>query len=138
MSRRTSPHPQAGGHGSLQELAFPKRHAKGRHRAHAAHSILQADRDRRRCWLCMQLRHDHSEHAAGTLHKHHVYMGPLRRISEAEGFYVWLCPQHHTTGREAVHRNHAVCLDLQRQMQEAYEKSHTRQEFMRLTGRSYL
>lgn len=122
----------------LRELAFPKRKAKKRRHAHAGKSILQRDRDRRRCWLCMQLRHDHSEHAEGTLHKHHVFMGPLRSVSEAEGFFVWLCPQHHTDGREAVHRNHAVCVDLQRQMQEAYERSHTRREFVRLTGRSYL
>jgi len=138
MNRPATSHEHTDTSGPLRELAFPKRPAKKKPRRHAAHSILQADRDRRRCWLCMQLRHDYSEHAEGTLHKHHVFMGPLRRLSEAEGFYVWLCPEHHTAGRDAVHMNHAVCLKLQRQMQQVYEKSHTRQEFIRLTGRSYI
>ena len=121
----------------MSGLMFPKKPI-GKHRnRHAKRSILQKDVDRRRCWLCMTLRRDYSEHAAGTLHKHHVYMGPLRSMSEAEGFYVWLCRQHHTDGPQAVHRNAQICRSLPAQMQEAYERTHTREEFLHLTGRSY-
>lgn len=119
-------------------MMFPKTPTKKARMRHAKHSILQRDRDRNRCWLCMRMRRDYSEHASGSLHKHHVYMGPLRRISEAEGFFVWLCPQHHETGPEAVHANARVCEELQEEMQEAYERTHTREEFMALTGRSYM
>lgn len=85
----------------MNGLMFPKRPRKSGKRTHAKSSILQRDIDRNRCWLCMQLRHDYSEHTPGALHKHHVYMGPLRSVSEAQGFYVYLCPKHHTQGPEA-------------------------------------
>ena len=117
-------------------LMFPKAPVRKRGKAHARHSILQTDADRRRCWLCMRM-HDYSEKT--SLHKHHVYEGTaLRRISEAEGFFVWLCPQHHEFGEKAVHRNHETSLQVQRQMQAEFEKRHTREEFIRLIGRSYL
>lgn len=119
-------------------LLFPKQGKKKRRQIHAKCSILQKDIDRSRCWLCMSLNHDYSEHTRGSLHKHHVFMGPLRGISEAEGFFVWLCPQHHEFGEYAVHRNHKTCLQIQQQMQAEFEKKHTREEFIRLIGRSYL
>ena len=122
----------------MSGILFPKRPRKSGRRTHAKSSILQRDIDRNRCWLCMQLRHDYSEHTPGALHKHHVYMGPLRSISEAQGFYVYLCPPHHIQGPEAVHRNAGTCRMLQAQMQKAYEKNHTREEFLQLIGRSYV
>ena len=118
----------------MNGILFQKKTKKRARRAHAKQSILQKDIDRRRCWLCMHMRHDYSEHAHGVLHKHHVYMGPLRDISEGQGFYVYLCPQHHMY----VHRNAEICRSLQTQMQKAYERTHTREEFMQLIGRSYL
>ena len=80
----------------MSGMLFPKGGKRQRARKiHAKSSILQKDTDRRRCWLCMYIQHDYSEHAQGVLHKHHVYMGPLRDTSEEHGFYVYLCPQHH-------------------------------------------
>ncbi|MBQ2641746.1 MAG: hypothetical protein IJG15_07095 [Lachnospiraceae bacterium] len=120
----------------MSALMFPKKPARKRGRAHARHSILQADTDRRRCWLCMRM-HDYSEKI--SLHKHHVYEGTaLRRISEAEGFFVWLCPQHHEFGPMSAHTDIGVRRSLQKEAQREYEKHHTREEFMRLVGRSYL
>ena len=119
-------------------MRFPKSQRKKTKKLHARSSILQKDTDRRRCWLCMKMRGDYSEHAPGTLHRHHVYMGPLRNASEAEGLFVWLCPEHHEHGKDAVHRNADVCRNLQKDMQRRYEQNHTREEFMRLIGRSYL
>ena len=119
----------------MSGMLFPKAGKRQRARKiHAKSSILQKDTDRRRCWLCMYIQHDYSEHAQGVLHKHHVYMGPLRNISEEHGFYVYLCPQHHMR----VHADAGICRILQAQMQKEYERTHTRDEFIRLIGRSYL
>jgi hypothetical protein len=134
---RSGRYPHSDTYGDLGSLMFPKHPGKKRRKAHARHSILQADEDRRRCWLCMMLYHDYSEKAG--LHRHHIFGGTaLRRISEAEGFYVWLCPYHHEFGRMSVHRDIAARRALQMEAQRRYEETHTREEFMRLTGRSYL
>lgn len=77
-----------------------------------------------------------------NLHKHHIYSGPNRHISEREGFFVWLCPHHHTGDAEgshaAVHFNHENAQILHEDCQREYEKTHTREDFMRLIGRNYL
>ena len=123
----------------MSGLLFPKGSSKKRKQIHARSSILQADTDRRRCWLCMRLNGDYAEHMPGALHKHHIYEGRgLRRISEAEGFYVWLCPQHHEFGQVSAHRDIETRRSLQRAAQEVYERKHTREEFLQLIGRSYL
>lgn len=97
-------------------------------------SILQ-EKDGR-CYLCMKL---HDDYSFKFTQIHHVYFGRGRRaVSEAEGFKVYLCPEHHTEGAEAVHRNHDTCLMIQRDMQREYERKHSRRQFMRLTGKSYL
>lgn len=51
---------------------------------------------------------------------------------------VYLCPGHHTAGAEAVHNNHKNMRLLQQDGQRAYEREHTRAEFMELIGRNYL
>lgn len=72
------------------------------------------------------------------LHKHHIYGGPNRRISEEHGFYIWLVPELHNMSRHGVHFNSDWDLELKRHCQREYEKTHTRDEFMALIGRSYL
>lgn len=126
MSRRTT----GGG------LRYPKQKTRAKRQSHAKRSILQKPADRKRCWLCMSRNHDYSEKQ--VLHKHHAFGGPLRSMSEEQGFFVWLCPYHHVMGRDAVHNNPAVNRILQQQIQRMYEASHTRREFMQLAGRSYL
>lgn len=113
-------------------MRFPKEPKRQRRKTHAKHSILQKDADRRRCFLCMA-QGCHGEHAKGALHKHHIFMGPLRSMSEAEGFFVWLCPGHH----RAAHEEPGVNRRLQEKAQRAYESTRTREEFMELTGKSY-
>lgn len=76
------------------------------------------------------------------LQKHHIYGGPNRKISEKEGFFVWLCRAHHTGDEEgnhaAVHFNKTNAQILHEDCQREYEKTHTREEFMQLIGRSYV
>lgn len=73
------------------------------------------------------------------LHKHHIYFGnPLRQISEDNGFWVWLVPELHNASNNGVHFNREFDLALKRECQAEYEKSHSRDEFIKLIGRSYL
>lgn len=77
----------------------------------------------------------------GILHKHHIYYGTgLRGISDKNGFWVYLIPELHNTSENGVHGKNGHNLDmlLKVECQKAYEKEHTREEFMRLIGRSYL
>lgn len=118
-------------------LMYPKAPSRKKRAAHARHSILQGDSDRRRCWLCMKRLEDFREKTG--LHKHHIFEGTaLRRISEAEGFFVWLCPQHHEFSALSAHTDMETRRSLQREAQRRYEEYHSRDEFIRLIGRSYL
>lgn len=73
------------------------------------------------------------------LHKHHIYFGnPLRRISEENGFWVWLRADWHNMADYGVHFNKELNLKLKRECQEKFEETHSREEFMRLIGKNYL
>lgn len=69
---------------------------------------------------------------------HHVFFGPNRKISEKNGFIVPLCNRCHNMSDTAVHFNREKDLFLKRECQKEYELTHTRDEFIRLIGRSYL
>ena len=116
-----------------EELMFPKPEKKKKRKKHKK-SILQ-EKDGR-CYLCMLLNNDYRIHR--VTHEHHIYGGPLRDISEAEGFKVHLCINHHEFAKEAVHENHELLRLLQKICQRKYEETHTRQQFMELIGRNYL
>lgn len=73
-----------------------------------------------------------------NLHKHHIYGGPNRKISEKEGFYVYLCARHHNWSDEGVHFDKDFDLELKQECQRRYEEDHTRDDFMKLIGRNYL
>lgn len=84
----------------------------------------------------MLLKDDYTEKHCET---HHVFDGVARRKkSEAEGLTVRLCIPHHRTGREAVHRNRQMMLLIQQAGQQAYEKDHSRQQWMELMHKNYL
>lgn len=90
-------------------------------------SILQTEKE---CYLTG---------AKQPLHKHHIYFGkPNRRISEENGFWVWLVPQLHNMGNLGVHYNRDLDLKLKKECQAKYEETHTREEFIALIGRNYL
>lgn len=90
-------------------------------------SILQDDE--KHCYLTGR---------AGTLHKHHIYPGYSRQKSEDHGFFVFLTPELHNMSSEGVHFNHELDLRLRRECQRKYEEAHSREEFMKIIGRSYL
>lgn len=77
-----------------------------------------------------------------NLDLHHIFEGTGRRkMSDENGFWVWITHDYHN-GNEpmAVHNNpnQGYDLMLKQQAQREYEKDHTRAEFVKLVGRSYL
>lgn len=72
------------------------------------------------------------------LHKHHVFGGSNRRISEKKGFYIWLIPSLHNLSDKGIHFDKSFDLSVKRACQREYEKTHSREEFMKLIGRNYL
>ena len=89
-------------------------------------SIMQEEKQ---CYFCG---------STVSLEKHHIYMGALRPKSERNGFFVWLCSFHHRDGKNGVHGNRELDLQLKSECQREYEKTHSRQEWMKLIKRNYL
>ena len=78
--------------------------------------------------------------AIGGLQKHHIYAGRNRKVSDQNGFWVWLLPYWHTGSNEAAHCRDGAALDLElkQDCQRKFEETHTREEFRALIGKSYL
>ena len=112
---------------------FPKPVRKKRRKRHRI-SIIQS-KEFHYCFLCAVL---HEDYRWQQTEEHHVYPGPCRDISEAEGFKVYLCLDHHRTGKDAVHNNAGMMGLLKVIVQREYEKTHTRKEFMELVGRNHI
>lgn len=94
-----------------------------------AESILQSEKE---CYITGQ---------TNNLHKHHIFFGHgLRQISEDNGFWVYLSWYLHNGSNEAVHgkNGHDLDLMLKETAQRIFEKTHSREEFMKLIGKSYL
>lgn len=118
----------------MKGLMFPKTAAKKKRKRHKESILNEKDGT---CYLCMRLHNDRRIYH--YTEEHHIFGGnPNRDISEAEGLKVYLCPDHHQIGPEAVHNNHDNMLLLQQDAQRAYEQTHSREEFMGLIGRNYL
>lgn len=115
-------------------MMFPKPIAKKKRKKHPK-SILH-DKGSRTCYLCMLLDGNYNPHI--ILDEHHIFGGPNRIHSEETGLKVYLCPEHHTMGKIAVH-NCKYTMDLMHKIgQRKYEETHTRQEFTKLFGKNYL
>lgn len=106
-------------------MMYPK---PGKHKKRKKHkqSILQ-EKDGR-CYLCMRL--DNNYQIYTGIQEHHVFGGANRDISEAEGLKVYLCLEHHTAGKAAVHNNHENMQIVREDAQRA--------EFITLMGKNYL
>ncbi len=92
-----------------------------------AKSIIQKEKE---CYICRSCR---------NLESHHIFFGEKnRKWSEKYGLKVWLCPYDHRDNKDGVHgQNVAKRLYLQRIAQEAFEKTHSREEFVRIFGKNY-
>ena len=86
--------------------------------------------DQRKCWFC---------HSTMNLHRHHIYFGNAnRKISEQNGFVVYLCYEHHE-GNQGVHHNIENNIKLRKECERWYLKQgHTKEDFIKLIGHNYL
>ncbi len=99
-------------------------------------SIMQ-DKETGQCYLCRILHGDYS--IKSVRQEHHVMGGTAnRRLSEQYGLKVWLDPEHHLYGPEAVHKNAEVAEILHREAQRAFERNYPDLDFRKIFGKNYL
>lgn len=93
-----------------------------------AKSILQRER---KCYITG---------STYNLHRHHIFAGSRRQISEREGFWVYLIGHLHNQSNDGVHgkNGHALDLKLKQDCQRKYEETNSREEWMLLMGKNYL
>lgn len=74
------------------------------------------------------------------LHKHHIFNAYNRYNSERYGLWVWLRWDRHIADSPYAtpHNDAKIDMMLKRAGQRKFEETHTREEFMRIFGRSYL
>lgn len=97
-------------------------------------SIMQ-DKQAHTCYLCMML---HSDFTEKQTQEHHVIFGTAnRKLSEKYGLKVYLCLEHHETGREAVHRNAETALLVKKAAQRAFEKRWPDLDFRKIFGKNF-
>lgn len=78
--------------------------------------------------------------ATASLEKHHIYFGHKNRaVSDKYGFWVWLTSELHR-GTNGVHgkNGHNLDLMLKQSCQKEFEKTNSREMFIKLVGRSYI
>lgn len=88
-------------------------------------SIIQS---KKQCYICGK---------STFLHDHHIFEGSRRQKSEEYGLKVWLCVFHHT-GQDGAHNASWMRDRLHKIGQRKFEETHTREEFIKIFGKSYL
>ena len=68
------------------------------------------------------------------LHEHHIFGGGRRKLSEKYGLKIWLRYDWH----DLAHHNKEFADQLKKMGQRAFEKEHSRAEFMLIFGKNYL
>lgn len=81
------------------------------------------------CFQCGKYEH---------LEKHHIFQGAYRKRAEEYGFVVFLCHDCHNEPPNGVHHNKENRLKLRKQAQREYERTRSREDFIRDFGRNYL
>ena len=69
---------------------------------------------------------------------HHVFFGTAnRKLSDRYGMIVGLCYNHHR-GKNGVHQNRELDLEIKRTAQECFIKMYPEADFLAVFGRNYL
>ncbi len=72
------------------------------------------------------------------LEQHHIFGGVAnRKLSERYGLKVWLCYNCHT-GTDGAQYDPVKNRRLKAEAQEAFEKTHSHEEWMRIIRKNYL
>lgn len=91
-------------------------------------SIISGNR-KGTCYLCKRIT---------RAEEHHIFGGPNRKLSERYGLKVYLCPFCHRDNKNGAHGSREVAEHLKRIGQAAFERDHTREEFVKIFGKNYL
>jgi hypothetical protein len=74
--------------------------------------------------------------ATHDLHRHHIYHGTSnRKVSDDNGFWVWLRWDWHNGAKYGVHSDRLLDLSFKMACQKKFEETHSREEFMELIGK---
>ena len=96
-------------------------------------SVIQQEKE---CYICRNL---YGFENTNNLQEHHILFGTANRSkSEEYGLKVWLCVEHHTAGEWAVHKCRDRDIYLKKIAQRKFEETHTREEFIRTFGKSFI
>lgn len=88
------------------------------------------------CYLCSVIEEKHN---VRDLEQHHIFHGTAnRKIADKWGCWCYLCPSHHRTGIDAVHRDNQIDIGLKKIAQLRFEQNHGHTKFMELFGKNYL
>lgn len=88
------------------------------------------------CYLCVRLREDYG---LKPIEEHHVSFGSANRtLSERFGLKVYLCPEHHRTGKESAHLNHNIARQLQQDAQKRFQECYPGLSFLEVFGINYI
>ena len=98
-------------------------------------SIMQ-DKSEKRCFLSMLLDNDYRQYE--YLEEHHVLFGCDKWISDAYGLRVYLRPEYHRTGQQAVHNNAEIADLLKRYAQKCFMEEYPDLDWMQIVGKNYL
>lgn len=94
-------------------------------------SILQ---DKKECFMCREF---YDLECVIGLEEHHIFGSANRPLSEKHGLKVYLCQSHHNTAPYGVHFNYENMKWLRQKGQQAFERTHSREEFIKIFGRNY-
>lgn len=88
------------------------------------------------CYLCMKLNQDYSQK---YVEEHHCLNGTAnRRLSTRYGLMIYVCPEHHTQGKNAIHNDASTMLMVKQDAQKAFEDSFPDLDFRAIFGKNYL
>jgi len=71
-------------------------------------------------------------------YKHEVFYGNNKQHSIKHGLVIPLCIIHHTESPTGIHHNKDLCDKWHKIAQLKFEETHTREDFRKIFGRSYL
>ncbi len=98
-------------------------------------SILQENK--KQCYICKKIFGVDYEQKT---EEHHIFPGNNRNNSEKYGLKVYLCPNHHQFGEDAVQRmpNEGYDLLLKQIAQARFKQTYPDLDFLTIFGKSYL
>ena len=72
------------------------------------------------------------------IHKHHIYGGPNRKLSEKYGCWVYLCGPHHNLSDAGIHFNKELNKAMKEYCQVKFESMYGHDYFMQVFRKNYL